>query len=147
MTTALDTNVVVAYWGPDPSLNSAVQAALELAFGRGNVTVAAPVFAELVGGPGRSEDFVNGFCDDMGIAIDWALGEAIWRLAGRAFRGYVERRRKHRDPGARRILANLLIGAHAAAQRLSPLDLGRTSISSRILNSQNRDHLARATQP
>ena len=115
MTTALDTNVVVAYWGPDPSLNLAVQAALESAFGQGNVTVAAPVFAELVAGPGRTENFVNGFFEDTGITIDWHLSEAIWRSAGRAFRGYAERRRKHRDTGARRILADFLIGAHAAA--------------------------------
>lgn len=123
MTTALDTNVVVSYWGPDRSLNSAVQAALESAHGRGNVTVAAPVFAELVAGTGRSEDFVNGFFADTGIAIDWALSEAIWRSAGRAFRGYAERRRKHRDPGARRVLADFLIGAHAAAHHYRRLTL------------------------
>ena len=124
MTTALDTNVVVAYWGPDPSLNSAVQAALESAFARGNVTVAAPVFAELVAGPGRTESFVNGFFEDTGIAIDWELSQAIWRSAGRAFRGYAERRRKQRDFGTRRILADFLIGAHAAAHdyRLLTLD-------------------------
>ena len=124
MATALDTNVLVAYWGPDPSLNLAVQDALESAFGRGNVTVAAPVFAELVAGPGRTEDFVNGFFEDTGIAIDWELGEEVWRSAGRAFRSYAERRRKHRDPGARRILADFLIGAHAAAHdyRLLTLD-------------------------
>jgi hypothetical protein len=122
--TALDTNVLVAYWGPDPSLNLAVQDALESAFGRGNVTVAAPVFAELVAGPGRTEDFVNGFFEDTGIAIDWELGEEVWRSAGRAFRSCAERRRKHRDPGARRILADFLIGAHAAAHdyRLLTLD-------------------------
>jgi len=122
--TALDTNVLVAYWGPDPSLNLAVQDALESAFGRGNVTVAAPVFAELVAGPGRTEDFVNGFFEDTGLAIDWELGEEVWRSAGRAFRSYAERRRKHRDPGARRILADFLIGAHAAAHdyRLLTLD-------------------------
>jgi len=125
MTTALDTNVVVAYWGPDPSLNFAVQAALESAFGQGNVTVAAPVFAELIAGPGRTENFVNGFFEDTGITIDWHLSEAIWRTAGRAFRGYVERRRKHRDLGARRTLADFLIGAHAAAHdyRLLTLDV------------------------
>jgi predicted nucleic acid-binding protein len=124
MTTALDTNVVVAYWGPDPSLNLAVQAALESAFGHGNITVAAPVFAELVAGPGRSEDFVNGFFEDTGIAIDWHLDEAIWRSAGRAFRGYAERRRKQRDLATRRILADFLIGAHAAAHgyRLLTMD-------------------------
>ena len=78
-TTALDTNVVVAYWGPDPSLNLAVQAALESAFARGNVTVAAPVFAELIAAPGRTENFVSAFFADTGIAVDWDLGEAIWR--------------------------------------------------------------------
>jgi predicted nucleic acid-binding protein len=114
MTTALDTNVVVAYWGPDPVLSLAAQTALESAFGHGLVTVAAPVFAELVAGPGRSEDFVNAFFEDTGIAIDWELDEAIWRSAGRAFRAYAERRRKQRDPGSRRILADFLIGAHAA---------------------------------
>jgi predicted nucleic acid-binding protein len=124
MTTALDTNVVVAYWGPDTSLNLAVQAALESAFGQGNVTVAAPVFAELIAGPGRTENFVNGFFEDTGITIDWHLTEAIWRSAGRAFRSYAERRRKNRDLGARRILADFLIGAHAASHgyRLLTLD-------------------------
>src|SRR5271169_3587464 len=124
MTTALDTNVVVAFWGPDPSLNVTVQAALESAFGQGNVTVAAPVFAELAAGPGRSESFVNGFFEDTGIAIDWHLSEAIWRSAGRAFRGYAERRRKQRHSSARRILADFLIGAHAVAHgyRLLTLD-------------------------
>ncbi len=124
MTTALDTNVVVAFWGPDSSLSLTVQTALEAAFNNGNLTVAAPVFAELVAGPGRSENFVNGFFEDSGIAIDWELGEGIWRSAGRAFRGYAERRRKHRDLGTRRILADFLIGAHAAAHgyRLLTMD-------------------------
>ena len=124
MTTALDTNVLVAYWGPDPALSLAVQTAFESAFGQGLVTVAAPVFAELVAGPGRSEDFVNGFFEDAGIAVDWDLDETIWRSAGRAFRGYAERRRKQRDIGVRRILADFLIGAHAAVHgyRLLTMD-------------------------
>jgi predicted nucleic acid-binding protein len=76
--------------------------------------VAAPVFAELIAAPGRTEKFVNTFFEDTGIAIDWELGERVWRAAGNAFRSYAERRRKHRDLGARRILADFLIGAHAA---------------------------------
>jgi predicted nucleic acid-binding protein len=124
MTTALDTNVVVAFWGPDSSLSLAAQTALESAYDQGNLTVAAPVFAELVAGPGRTENFVNGFFEETGIAVDWHLDEGIWRSAGRAFRGYSERRRKHRDSGVRRILADFLIGAHAAAHgyRLLTLD-------------------------
>jgi predicted nucleic acid-binding protein len=124
MTTALDTNVVVAFWGPDSSLSLAVQIALESASSHGILTVSALVFAELVAAPGRTEDFVNAFFEDTGIAVDWDLGEEIWRSAARAFRGYAERRRKHRDLGTRRILADFLIGAHAAVRgyRLLTLD-------------------------
>jgi predicted nucleic acid-binding protein len=115
MTTAIDTNVVVALWDADLRATTAARAALEAAFRRGHLTVCAPVFAELIAAPGRTENFVNGFFEDTGIAIDWHLSEAIWRSAGRAFRGYSERRRKHRDVGVRRILADFLIGAHADA--------------------------------
>ena len=138
-TTALATNVVVAYWGPDPSLNLAVQAALESAFARGNVTVAAPVFAELIAAPGRTENFVSAFFADTGIAVDWDLGEAIWRSAGRAFRACAERRRKYRNAGPRRILADFLIGAHAATNgyRLLTMDerLYRTAFPALIVES------------
>jgi predicted nucleic acid-binding protein len=124
MTTAIDTNVIVALWDEDPGLTSAARTALEAAFHRGNLTVAAPVFAELVAAPGRSEDFVNGFFEDAGIAVDWQLDEPTWRSAGRAFRDYAERRRRHRDSGVRRILADFLIGAHAAVHgyRLLTMD-------------------------
>ena len=131
MTTAADTNVVIALWDKDPGLSLAAQNALESAFNRGTLVAAAPVFAELMAAPGRSEAFVGLFFEETGIAIDWQLGERVWGSAGRAFRAYVERRRKPRDIGTRRILADFLIGAHAAANgyRLLTLDdrLYRTS--------------------
>jgi predicted nucleic acid-binding protein len=124
MTTAIDTNVVVALWDKDPTLSLAAQTALEAAFNRGNLVVSAPVFAELIAAPGRTESFVTCFFEETGIVIDWNLGETAWRSAGRAFRSYAERRRKQRDSGTRRILADFLIGAHAEAQgyRLLTLD-------------------------
>ena len=115
MTTAVDTNVVIALWDKDPGLSLAAQNALESAFNRGTLVAAAPVFAELMAAPGRSEAFVELFFEETGIAIDWQLGEQVWRSAGRAFRAYAERRRQQRDIGTRRILADFLIGAHAAA--------------------------------
>jgi predicted nucleic acid-binding protein len=126
MTTAIDTNVVIALWDKDSSLSGAAQTALETAFSRGNLVVAAPVFAELIAAPGRSERFVNSFLEETGIAVDWDLGELVWRAAGRAFQSYAGRRRKQRDSGARRILADFLIGAHAHARsyRLLTLDEG-----------------------
>jgi len=113
MITAVDTNVVIALWDKDPLLNLAAQTSLEAAFKRGSLVVAAPVFAELIAAPGRNESFVTSFLEDTAIAIDWELGESVWRSAGRAFQSYAERRRKQRDSGARRILADFLIGAHA----------------------------------
>ena len=124
MTTAVDTNVVVALWDKDPALSLAAQTALEAAFQRGGLVVSAPVFAELVAAPGRTENFVDSFLEDTGIVVDWDLDEAIWRSAGRAFRSYAERSRKQRDPGTRRILADFLIGSHAETRgyRLLTLD-------------------------
>jgi predicted nucleic acid-binding protein len=124
MTTAIDTNVVVALWDRDPTLSLAAQTALEAAFSRGALVASAPVFAELIAAPGRTETFVNSFLEETGIVIDWELGEAVWRNAGRAFQHYEKRRRKQGDSGSRRILADFLIGAHAQTKsyRLLTLD-------------------------
>ncbi len=124
MTTAIDTNIFIALWDSDPATNATALDSLDAAFRRGNLIISAPVFAELIAAPGRSELFVSKFFDDVGIAVDWQMSEATWRAAGQAFKGYVGRRRKARDSGARRILADFLIGAHAAVNgyRLLTLD-------------------------
>jgi predicted nucleic acid-binding protein len=124
MTTAIDTNIIVALWHDEPSLSVGVEAALDAAFRRGGLAIAAPVFAELIAAPGRTEAFVNTFLNENGIAVDWNLDEAIWRAAGRAFQAHAERRRSQGEPGARRFLADFLIGAHAQIHgyRLLTLD-------------------------
>lgn len=124
MTTAVDTNVIIALWDDDPSLSLSAETALEAAFHRGSLIVAAPVFSELIAAPGRTEAFVGSFLEENGIAVDWNLSEPIWRSAGRAFQSYAERRRKQRDHGTRRLLADFLIGAHADLRgyRLLSLD-------------------------
>ncbi len=124
MTTAVDTNVMIALWDKDCALSLAAQNALDAAFNRGTLVAAAPVFAELLAAPGRSETFVGSFFEETGITVDWELPEQIWRSAGRAFQAYAERRRRQRDRGARRILADFLIGAHALTNgcRLLTLD-------------------------
>jgi hypothetical protein len=124
MITAVDTNVIVALWDRDDALNSAAQSALDAALGRGGLTISAPVFAELMACPGRDDTFLDSFFKDTGIIIEWNLDEAIWRAAGRAFQTYVARRRKQGESGARRILADFLVGAHALEEgyRLLTLD-------------------------
>jgi len=108
MTTAIDSNVLVALWNKDDTLNTQARSALDTALARGSLVVAAPVFAELLAAPGRSEAFLDSFCKETGIAVDWNLNEATWRVAGRAFQQYVARRRTQRDSGPRRILADFL---------------------------------------
>jgi predicted nucleic acid-binding protein len=124
MTTAVDTNVMIALWDKDSALSLAAQNALDAAFNRGTLVAAAPVYAELLAAPGRSETFVGSFFEETGITVDWELPEQMWRSAGRAFQVYAERRRRQRDRGARRILADFLIGAHALTNgcRLLTLD-------------------------
>lgn len=124
MTTAIDTNVLVALWNEDDSLNTLARSALDAALGRGSLVIAAPVFAELLAAPSRAEAFLDSFCRETGISVDWKLDEEIWRTAGRAFRLYAARRQKQRGPGQRRILADFLIGAHAIQNgfRLLTLD-------------------------
>lgn len=112
MTTAVDTNVIVALWDRDPAISTGAQSALDTALARGSLVTCAPVFAELMAAPGRTEGFLDSFFRATGIRIDWALDENIWRSAGRAFQAYAARRRKQVG-GPRRILADFLIGAHA----------------------------------
>lgn len=114
MITALDTNVIIALWDANTAFSLPVQKALDTAQGRGRLVVCAPAFSELMAAPRRNESFLNNFFRDTSIAIEWNMEEAIWRLAGRAFQSYAERRRRQRDSGARRILADFLIGGHAS---------------------------------
>lgn len=112
MITALDTNVLVALWDRNDTLNSAAQAALDDAFARGKLVISGAVFAELLAFQQRTETFLDQFLKDTGISVDWTTDESIWRVAGMAFQKYAKRRRKQKN-GPRRILADFLIGAHA----------------------------------
>jgi len=122
--TAVDTNVIVALWDRDPAVNKSAQRALDHERAHGSLVLSAPVFAELMAAPGRGEGFLNEFCIDTGITVDFDLGEEVWRVAGRAYQAYAGRRRRQSNSGPRRILADFLIGAHALQRgyRLLTLD-------------------------
>jgi predicted nucleic acid-binding protein len=124
--TVVDSNVIVALWDADDSLNLEAQNGLDAALKRGSLLVPAPVYAELMASPGRTEGFLDTFFRETGITVEWAIEERIWRSAGRAFQKYAARRRKQREPGPRRILADFLIGACAsrAGYQLLTLDDG-----------------------
>jgi len=124
MTTAIDTNVVVALWNPYDMLNLVAQKALDEAEGCGSLVICGAVYAELLGSPQRTDRFVDQFCRDAHIDVEWQLNEEVWREAGAAFQGYAKRRHRQRAPQPRRILADFVIGAHAlvSGYRLLTLD-------------------------
>lgn len=126
MTTAIDTNVIVALWDAEDSLHRAARATLDKAFDEGALVISGAVHAELMAAPGRTEAFVDRFCEETGIVVEWEIGEKAWRAAGTAFQGYAARRRKQKGVEARRILADFVIGAHALVNgyRLLTLDAG-----------------------
>ena len=113
MTTAIDTNVIVALWDAEDTLHRTARAALDKVFNEGTLVISGAVFAELLAAPGRTEAFIDGFCEETGIGVEWELGERVWRAAGIAFQGYAARRRKQKGEESRRILADFVIGAHA----------------------------------
>ena len=126
MTTAIDTNVLVTLWDVEDTLHGPALQALEAAFEHGSLVIVGAVYAELLAAPGRTEEFLDQFCEETGIEVEWELPEEIWRAAGLAFQGYAARRKKQKGTEPRRILADFLIGAHAHVNgyRLLTLDAG-----------------------
>ena len=70
--------------------------------------------------PNRSEAELDKFFAETGILVDWNLEEGIWRGAGKAYRGYVQRRRSSSSAIPRRILADFLIVWMRLSSRLFP---------------------------
>jgi predicted nucleic acid-binding protein len=126
MKTAIDTNVISALWSAEP-LSPLVSEALDTAAGAGGLVICAPVYAELLAHPRSSVAFVDAFLDDTGIAIDFDLGEPVWREVSVRFAKYAARRRASRGGSAKRLLVDFIVGAHALIRtdRLLTLDASR----------------------
>lgn len=123
MITAIDTNILIALWDSRDALNVPVQNALDSAYESGKLVVSGMVFAELLSGPGRTEQMVEDFLAETGIMIDWVIDEPIWRSAAGAYQGYSRRRKKQKQKEPRRILTDFLIGAHALERKFGLLTL------------------------
>lgn len=113
MTTALDANVLSALWNDNDALNRAAKESLEQVQKLGQMAICGVVYAELMAAAGRTEAFVDRFCEEAGIIVEWELKESVWRTAGKAFQSYGARRKKQGGSQPRRLLADFLIGAHA----------------------------------
>ena len=113
MITAIDTNILVALWEGEDESSGHVQKALDKASEKGSLSICGAVFAELLASPRVTEGFIETFCSDAGISIDWSSSESIWKRAGHAYTQYAKNRRREKTGEPRRILTDFLIGSHA----------------------------------
>lgn len=121
MITAIDTNVLIALWDVKDALNGRAQNALDRVFETGGMVICGVVFAELLGGPGRTMEMVEDFLNETDIEIDWTIDETIWRSSAKAFQSYAKRRRRQKQSEPRRLVTDFIVGAHAKERNYSLL--------------------------
>jgi predicted nucleic acid-binding protein len=126
MRTALDTNILSALWSSEP-LARDISASLFAARAQGGLVICAPVFVELMAHPSAARNLAEDFIRDTGIAVDFDLKEAVWRLTADSFAAYAHRRRLSAGDSPKRLLVDFIIGSHASqcADRLMTLDAQR----------------------
>jgi predicted nucleic acid-binding protein len=122
--TAIDTNAISALWSVEP-LIAEISGKLAEAYSAGGLTIAAPVYSELLAYEGMTGNRLDEFLSTTGISVDFQMDEEVWRLAGRRFAKHAARRRAARAGQPRRLVADFVIGAHALlhADRLLTLDV------------------------
>jgi predicted nucleic acid-binding protein len=113
MTISIDSNVISALWNNDDPFNVIAAEKLDALRPNERLIVSGPVYSELMAGPLRDETSLNLFFEDTLIEVDWAMEEEMWREAGRANCGYIQRRRSSSGTLPRRMVTDFLIGAHA----------------------------------
>ena len=126
MRTAIDTNVLSLFWSGETSA-AAIATQLSKARSEGALVVSAPVFVELSAFPTGNPQRVEKLLGEMNIAVDFDLGEDVWRFAATSFAAYAIRRRRSGGGSPKRLLVDFIIGSHALlnADRLMTRDPDR----------------------
>lgn len=114
MRIALDTNVLWPIISDPSARGQALAIVLDNYNAQHDLSICAPVYAELVAAPGARVEAIDAMLARTGVAVDWSLTRDIWVAAGRVYADYAQRRRAETPPSEpRRILADFVIGAHA----------------------------------
>jgi len=112
--TALDTNVLIDLLAGGADVRDRALRLLSRAIGRGPLVISPIVHAALGAHPAATTEDRDRFLGELRIATDWMLGEATWRYAAAKFGEYARRRRRSAGGTPRRLIADFVIGAHAA---------------------------------
>ena len=113
MAIALDTNIMRPLLAGTQPAASILGPLLETYNNSDGLVICAPVYAELLAGPGASVAVLDAALAKVAIKIDDVLPLALWQEAGLAYRAYAERRAAAVGTLPRRILADFIIGVHA----------------------------------
>jgi len=111
-------------------LAATIAAQLSKVRAEGALVVSAPVFVELSAIPTGNAQRVGKLLEEMTIAVDFDLGEDVWRLAATSFAAYAIRRRRSGGGSPKRLPADFVIASHALlkADRLMTRDASRYSL-------------------
>ena len=123
MKTALDSNIISAIFNLEPPSETLIELMGRLRL-EGALVICGAVYAEIHAIPRMTPALLIEFLSDTGIAIEPQTSLEDWRVTGSAFTQYAVRRRKSGDGAAKRLLADFIIGTHAATHcdRLLTLD-------------------------
>ena len=123
MKTALDSNILSAFWSNEPSAER-IERELRSSRAQGALVICAPVYVELAAHPLVSPGFMDKFLAETGIAVEFILDKPVWRQAAKGFAAYAQRRRRSGGASPKRLLVDFVIASHALLQadRLMTLD-------------------------
>jgi len=126
MRTALDTNILSPVLSGAPAAATLVTELLRVR-SEGALVISGPVFVELSAIPGINFEHTEKVLKETSIAVEFDLGEDVWRLAAAGFSAYALRRRRSSGGSPKRLLVDFLIGAHALLRcdRLMTRDANR----------------------
>lgn len=123
MRTALDTNILSPVLSGAPTATMMIAQLLRVR-AEGALVISGPVFAELSAIPGLDFEHAEEALKQSSIAVDFDLGDDVWRLAAETFAAYATRRRRSGGSSPKRLLADFVIASHAQlkADRLMTRD-------------------------
>lgn len=123
MTSALETHILAALMYGEPSAQRLSETLQSLRLS-GELLICGSVDAELLAGREVTPARLDHVLQAVNVRVDWTIDEAVWRSAGTAVAASTGRRRTFGGGTPHRVLADFVIGAHAAshAAQLVTLD-------------------------